>query len=53
MRLTLASSILFSEPMYRFCQRCRLRPRAAYGGMGDRMGQCMEYASETWGDFGN
>ena len=36
-------------------------PLAAYGGMGDRMGQCMEYASEstclkqTWGgdDFGN
>lgn len=34
---------------------------SAYGGMGDRMGQCMKYASEsyclkqTWGgdDFGN
>jgi hypothetical protein len=22
-------------------------PLAAYGGMGDRMGQCMEYASES------
>ena len=36
-------------------------PPSAYGGMGDRMGQCLQYASEsaclkqTWGgdDFGN
>lgn len=36
-------------------------PLSAYGGMGDRMGACMKYASEsyclreTWGgdDFGN
>lgn len=62
--IRLMSAIMIAAPL----AGCSLQPDpppqvqlSAYGGMGDRMGQCLQYASEsaclkqTWGgdDFGN
>lgn len=63
-----ATPLIFATVLATVLAACSLQPDpppevplSAYGGMGDRMGECMKYASEsyclkeTWGgdDFGN